>query len=68
MDHQDDASGGRTVLWRLKQLEEEVRGPHGVVGRLERRLDGIESRLNWIFGVLLASVIAALVTLLVHHV
>lgn len=64
----DQESGnGRTLMWRLRQLEEEVRGPHGVVGRLERRLDHIESRLGWIFGILLASVLAGLVTLLIHR-
>lgn len=61
MDSVDDLA-----TYRLQQLEEDVRGPHGVVARMERRLDGVERKLTWILGLLLTGLVTAMVGMLAH--
>ena len=52
--------------YRLEQIESEVRGPHGIVARMERRMDGMERKLSWILGLLLTGMVTAIVGLLAH--
>ena len=52
--------------YRLEQIENEVRGPHGVVARMERRMDGMERKLSWILGLLLTGMVTAIVGMLAH--
>lgn len=52
--------------YRLEQIENEVRGPHGVVARMEHRMDGMERKLSWILGLLLTGMVTALVGMLAH--
>ncbi len=52
--------------YRLEQMEQEVRGPHGVVARMERRMDGMERKLSWILGLLLTGMVTAIVGMLAH--
>lgn len=61
MDEADDL-----LAYRLRQVEDEVRGPHGIVARMERRMDGMERKLTWILGVLLVGTITALVSVVAH--